>query len=139
VTQFHLGFPSNHPISSDSSNKSPPPPIRATCSVHSNLFDENRSLRTLEMSSFIPCSIFHHATEIYWRSGGIAPRFLNPALDGDEWSASRPSRFTHRGKRPRYPLDMRPSGPQSRSGRGSEKEKFSSLPLPGIEPQSSNS
>jgi hypothetical protein len=27
-------------------------------------------------------------------SGGIAPPFLNPALDGDEWSASRSGRFT---------------------------------------------
>jgi hypothetical protein len=35
------------------------------------------------------------------------------------------------GKSPRYPLDRRLSGPQSRSGRGSE-EKNSQL-LPGIE------
>jgi hypothetical protein len=26
--------------------------------------------------------------------GGIAPQFLTLALDGDEWSASRRSRFT---------------------------------------------
>jgi hypothetical protein len=31
-----------------------------------------------------------------WRSGGIAPYFLTPALDGVEWSASRPDRFTPR-------------------------------------------
>jgi hypothetical protein len=29
-----------------------------------------------------------------WGSGGIAPPFLNLTLDGDEWSASRPGRFT---------------------------------------------
>jgi hypothetical protein len=30
----------------------------------------------------------------YGGSGGIAPPFLTPALAGDEWSASRPGRFT---------------------------------------------
>jgi hypothetical protein len=29
-----------------------------------------------------------------WGSGGIAPPFLTSALDGGEWSASRPYRFT---------------------------------------------
>jgi hypothetical protein len=29
-----------------------------------------------------------------WGSGGIAPPFLPSALDGGEWSASRPGRFT---------------------------------------------
>jgi hypothetical protein len=29
-----------------------------------------------------------------WGSGGIAPPFLTSALDGGEWSASRPCRFT---------------------------------------------
>jgi hypothetical protein len=28
-----------------------------------------------------------------WGSGGIAPPFLTPALDGGEWSALRPGRF----------------------------------------------
>jgi len=36
--------------------------------------------------------------------------FLTSALDGDEWSASRPSRFN-----PRYLFDRRLGGPQSRS------------------------
>jgi hypothetical protein len=31
-----------------------------------------------------------------WVSGGIAPPFLTSALDGGEWSASRPGRFTPR-------------------------------------------
>jgi hypothetical protein len=29
-----------------------------------------------------------------WGSGGIAPPFLTSALDGGEWSASRPGHFT---------------------------------------------
>jgi hypothetical protein len=39
------------------------------------------------------------------RSGGIAPPFLTPALDGGEWLASHHSRFTLR-----YPLDRRQGG-----------------------------
>jgi len=27
----------------------------------------------------------HHAIKVYWRSGGITPRVLVPALDGGEW------------------------------------------------------
>jgi hypothetical protein len=36
------------------------------------------------------------------------------------------------GKNPRYPLDRRLGGPQSRSGRGVEEKN--SQPLPGFEP-----
>jgi hypothetical protein len=36
------------------------------------------------------------------------------------------------GKKPRYPLDRRLGGPQSRSGRGGEEKN--SQPAPGIEP-----
>jgi hypothetical protein len=43
--------------------------------------------------------------------------------------------FYPRGKIPRYPLDRRLGGLQSRSGRGSEEKK--SPVLPGIEPRSS--
>jgi hypothetical protein len=32
----------------------------------------------------------------YCQSGGIAPRIQTSALDGDEWSVSRPGRFTPR-------------------------------------------
>jgi hypothetical protein len=32
--------------------------------------------------------------EEVWRSGGIAPPLLTSALDGGEWSDSRPGRFT---------------------------------------------
>jgi hypothetical protein len=38
--------------------------------------------------------------EHVWRSGGIAPPFLTSTLDGGEWSASRPSRFTHEERDP---------------------------------------
>jgi hypothetical protein len=47
--------------------------------------------------------------------------FLNSALVGSEWSASRPCRFIP-GESPRYPLDRRLSGPQSRSGRRGEEK-----------------
>jgi hypothetical protein len=40
------------------------------------------------------------------------------------------------GKSPRYPLDRRLGGPQSRSGRGNEEENFL-IPL-GIEPRSNS-
>jgi hypothetical protein len=42
--------------------------------------------------------------------------FTTSALDGGEWSASRPGRSLPRGKDPRYPLYRRLGGPQSRSG-----------------------
>jgi hypothetical protein len=31
-----------------------------------------------------------------WESGGIAALFLTSVLNGGEWSASRPGRFTHK-------------------------------------------
>jgi hypothetical protein len=34
--------------------------------------------------------------QVYWGSGGIAPRILTSELDGCEESASRPGRFTSR-------------------------------------------
>jgi hypothetical protein len=43
--------------------------------------------------------------------------FLNSALDGCEWSASRLGRVLPRGEDPRYPLNRRLGGPQSRAGR----------------------
>jgi hypothetical protein len=47
--------------------------------------------------------------------------FLTSVLDGGEWSASRPGRYTP-GESPGCPLDKRLGGPQSRTGRrGVEK------------------
>jgi hypothetical protein len=36
----------------------------------------------------------HHAMKVCWGSSGIAPHILTSAVDGGEWSASRPFRFT---------------------------------------------
>ena len=57
-----------------------------------------------------------HEIKAYRGSRGIAPLILNSAPDRDEWSTSRTSRFNS-GKEPRYPLNGRLGGPQSRSGR----------------------
>jgi hypothetical protein len=54
--------------------------------------------------------------------------FLTAALNG---GTSRPSLFAM-GKRPRYPLDRRLGGPQSRSGHGGEEKN--SQPLSALEP-----
>jgi hypothetical protein len=59
--------------------------------------------------------------------------FLTSALAGGEWSASRPGRFTPGGNNPRYPLDRRLGGPQSRSGRRREM-KVSPLSGPELRP-----
>jgi hypothetical protein len=67
----------------------------------------------------------------YWGSGGIAHAFLTSALDGGEWSASRPGRFTHWERAPNL-LERRLGGRQSRSGCGSEEKN--SQPLPRLEP-----
>jgi hypothetical protein len=59
--------------------------------------------------------------------------FLTSTLDGDEWSASRPGRFTPPQEKSHwYPLDRRVGGPQNRSGRGGEGKN--SQPLPVLEP-----
>jgi hypothetical protein len=59
---------------------------------------------------------------MYWRSGGIAPRILNLGTSGGDWSASRPGRVKPRGMRPCYPLNKRLGGPQSWSGRGGDEQ-----------------
>jgi hypothetical protein len=44
-----------------------------------------------------PCLTKHHDMKTYFGNGGIAPHaFLTSALDGGEWSASCPGRFTPR-------------------------------------------
>jgi hypothetical protein len=50
--------------------------------------------------------------------------FLTSALDGGEWSASRPGRALPRGKDPRHQLYRRLDGPQSWSGRRSYRKKI---------------
>jgi hypothetical protein len=58
---------------------------------------------------------FVHAMKEYRESRGIAPLILTLALEGGEWSASRPGRFTH-ATGAGYPLNRRLGGPQSRFG-----------------------
>jgi hypothetical protein len=38
--------------------------------------------------------------KVYWWNGGTAPLSSTSALDGGEWSASRPGRFTPRERAP---------------------------------------
>jgi hypothetical protein len=46
--------------------------------------------------------------------------FLTSALDGGEWSTSRPGLFIPGEGAPRYPFDRTLDGPQIRSGRHRE-------------------
>jgi hypothetical protein len=78
------------------------------------------------------CLTKHHTIKTYWRRGGIAPRILDLGTNGGEWSALRLCRFTLRERTPWYPLDRRLGVPQSRPGRGGEKEN--PQPPPGVEP-----
>jgi hypothetical protein len=50
--------------------------------------------------------------------------FFISALIGGGWSASCPRRFTPRGKSPRYTLDRKLGGPQSRSGSCGSRKIF---------------
>jgi hypothetical protein len=74
-------------------------------------------------------ALLHEGVLGDWRYSST--HFLTSALDGGEWSASRPGRFTPR-ESPWCPLDRRLGGPQSRSGRGGEEKN--SQPPPRIEP-----
>jgi hypothetical protein len=48
-----------------------------------------------------PCVLTeHHAMKEYWGSGGIVHEFLTSVVEGGEWSASRPDRFTPRKRAP---------------------------------------
>jgi hypothetical protein len=68
----------------------------------------------------------------HWRSTGTAQCILD--LDTRwKWAVSfTPRPLYPQGKSPRYPLDRRVGGPQSRSGCGGEENN--SQPLPGLEP-----
>jgi hypothetical protein len=68
-------------------------------------------------------------------SGGIALRILDLCKRW-RWAVSfTPQPLYPRGKSPRYPLDRRLGGPQSRSGHSG---KETNLTLPGIEPRASD-
>jgi len=67
--------------------------------------------------------------ETYWRSGDVAPLILNL---GTRWRivvSFTPRPLYSRGEIPRYPLDRRLDGPQSRSGRGGEEKKPITAPV----------
>jgi hypothetical protein len=57
---------------------------------------------------------------------------LTSTLDGGEWSASCPGRFTPQGKSPWHSLDMMLGEHQGRSRRSGEEKN--SQPPPRIEP-----
>jgi len=62
----------------------------------------------------------------------MAPLILTSALDGGQWSTSRPDRVVLM-KEPLYPSKRRPGVPQSRSGCFGEEQNL--LHQPGIERQ----
>jgi hypothetical protein len=69
----------------------------------------------------------HHAMNMYRGSGGIAPLILNFGTRRRRVVSFTPRPRHPEGMNPRYRLDRRLGGPQSRSGRrGKEKQ---SLPL----------
>jgi hypothetical protein len=59
--------------------------------------------------------------------------FTTSALDGGEWSASRPCHAIPPGKGPPVPI-VQEAGPQSRYGHTGQRKN--PLPLPGTEPRS---
>jgi hypothetical protein len=54
--------------------------------------------------------------------------FMTSALVGGEWSASRPGRFTPRGKSHGYPLDSWLDGSQNWSARRGDENNLASTP-----------
>jgi hypothetical protein len=73
--------------------------------------------------------------EDIWGSGGIAPPYFTSILDGGEWSASRPFRFTPREIAPRAHWIGGWVGPRVDLD---AVEKGQILPLSRIKPRSSN-
>jgi hypothetical protein len=63
-----------------------------------------------------PCLTKHHVMKTWWGIEAHLHAFLTSVLDGGDWSASRPGRFTHEERVPLYPMDGRLGGPQNRSG-----------------------
>jgi len=65
-------------------------------------------------------------------SGGTAPLILTSALDGGEWSTSRPGRFSP-GKELQYQLYRRLARSQNQEESLGEEKNL--LPVPGFEPR----
>jgi hypothetical protein len=65
--------------------------------------------------------------------GGIAPSILNPGIDRDEWSASRPDRFIPGESAPATHWIGVLVSPRASVDAVARRRK--SIPLPGIEPR----
>jgi hypothetical protein len=112
--------------------------------IRTEPFPVHSKCRALPLHHLAPCFVLHKckvACVIKYRYmgtyGGVKIYlhvFLTSALDGGEWSASRPGRFTPGGKSLRYPLERRLDGPQSWSERYGDERNL--LTLPGIKPWS---
>jgi hypothetical protein len=87
--------------------------------------------RRLALKSCPWASTEHHTIKTYWGVEVKLHAFLTSALDGGEWSASQPGRFTPGEYSSRFPLDRMWGGLQNRSGHGGAEKN--SKPQPGIE------
>jgi hypothetical protein len=79
-----------------------------------------------------PCFNWTPRHEGVLGNGGIALRILDLGTRLKWVVIFTPRPLYSQRKSPRYPLDRRLGGPQSRSGRGGEDKN--SQPLPGLEP-----
>jgi hypothetical protein len=104
--------------------------VKMNCSswpAHSYPYDFHLRSKRVKLSHYKPCRSWQ---EIGYSSYSL----LTSALDGVSGQRHAPSVLYPREKDPRYPLDRRVSGLQTRSGhRGYKKNP---LPLPGIGPRS---
>jgi hypothetical protein len=83
-------------VSRHSPSCSPLPELRATLLLDA-LMQQQITITIKVKGKVVTVLLFlteHHAMKAYWESGSIAPLTLTSALDGCEWSASRPGRFT---------------------------------------------
>jgi hypothetical protein len=66
--------------------------LRFTLILHSHKDQISKVVSSykVKVKLFLCFSSKHHAIKAYWEIGGIAPRISTSALDGSEWSASRP-------------------------------------------------
>jgi hypothetical protein len=78
------------------------------------------------------CLTKHHAVKTYVGMEVWLHPFLTSALDGDEWSASRPRHFTCGERAPGAYRIGGWVGP--RASLDAEAKRKKSVPLPGIEP-----
>jgi hypothetical protein len=112
-------MPRNPPSTNFTIHHSPP-------SYHSMLYYQGKV-------DLCQCLTKHHTMKTYW-GGGIAPCILDLGTRRRWMVSFTPRPLYRRGKSPppRYPLDRRLDGLQSRSGCGGEEKNFQ--PTPGIKP-----